>query len=354
MDKLEANTDGNIVVDLGTSNSARLTAMAAEDPDLYAGASKKKTWLIEDADDAEIADGGYWFTVNVAGVDEEPGPEPEPEPEPEPTPTASFEMTSVSIDEGEKGSVSIDAGEGVESVMVKRMSGAAMIGLYQGGSALEAGDDGNYAVDPSAEVTISSEIDESLMDGELKQATLAIVDAEAYDVGDNGMVTITVNGDSDKPGPIPTVSFVSTALTLKEGASSTVRLLRNGEFRGEPGTVMVSMEGMEGDAVLSLSQSGDALADDGAGNYTVKLAAGVLTDLTVTSDSDPDLADGAEKSATLTLSDGYGAEAGDSAAMLTVTVIGSTAVPALPLIGQLLLALFLMAGGARLYRRRRG
>ena len=31
-----------------------------------------------------------------------------------------------------------------------------------------------------------------------------------------------------------------------------------------------------------------------------------------------------------------------------------TAVPALPLIGQLLLALFLMAGGARLYRRRQG
>ena len=32
--------------------------------------------------------------------------------------------------------------------------------------------------------------------------------------------------------------------------------------------------------------------------------------------------------------------------------IWDEAVPALPLIGQLLLALFLMAGGARLYRRR--
>ena len=37
-----------------------------------------------------------------------------------------------------------------------------------------------------------------------------------------------------------------------------------------------------------------------------------------------------------------------------VDVRGSTAVPALPLLGQLLLALFLMAGGARLYRRRQG
>ena len=33
-----------------------------------------------------------------------------------------------------------------------------------------------------------------------------------------------------------------------------------------------------------------------------------------------------------------------------VDVMGSTAVPALPLVGQLLLALFLMAGGSRLYR----
>ena len=39
---------------------------------------------------------------------------------------------------------------------------------------------------------------------------------------------------------------------------------------------------------------------------------------------------------------------------LTVTVTGSTAVAALPLLGQLLLALFLMLGGARLYRRRNG
>ena len=40
--------------------------------------------------------------------------------------------------------------------------------------------------------------------------------------------------------------------------------------------------------------------------------------------------------------------------LVQVDVRGSTAVPALPLVGQLLLALFLMAGGARLYRRRQG
>ena len=48
-----------------------------------------------------------------------------------------------------------------------------------------------------------------------------------------------------------------------------------------------------------------------------------------------------------------GAEVGEGY-WYTVNVNGSTAVPALPLVGQLLLALFLMAGGARLYRRRQG
>ena len=48
-----------------------------------------------------------------------------------------------------------------------------------------------------------------------------------------------------------------------------------------------------------------------------------------------------------------GADIGDRDT-LTVTVRGSTAVPALPLVGQLLLALLLMAGGARLRNGRRG
>ena len=58
-------------------------------------------------------------------------------------------------------------------------------------------------------------------------------------------------------------------------------------------------------------------------------------------------------SATLTIESANGATIGGRDS-LTVTVMGSTAVAALPLLGQLLLALFLMAGGARLYRRRNG
>ena len=77
------------------------------------------------------------------------------------------------------------------------------------------------------------------------------------------------------------------------------------------------------------------------------------TILTISADSDRALEDGMTSSATLTIESANGAIIGDRDS-LTVTVTGSTAVAALPLLGQLLLALFLMAGGARLYRRRNG
>ena len=72
--------------------------------------------------------------------------------------------------------------------------------------------------------------------------------------------------------------------------------------------------------------------------------------LTIRADEDESLLDGQTKTATLTIVDAGGADIGDRDAV-TVTVRGSTAVPALPLVGRLLLGLFMMAGGARLYRR---
>ena len=77
------------------------------------------------------------------------------------------------------------------------------------------------------------------------------------------------------------------------------------------------------------------------------------TILTISADSDAALETGMTASATITIMAANGANIGDRDSV-TVTVTGSTEVPALPLLGQLLLALFLMAGGARLYRRRRG
>ena len=73
--------------------------------------------------------------------------------------------------------------------------------------------------------------------------------------------------------------------------------------------------------------------------------------LTVRALPDARLEDGEEKMATVTITDASGANIGDPRS-LTVTVVGATNVPVLPLVGQLLLALLLTAGGARLYRRR--
>ena len=67
--------------------------------------------------------------------------------------------------------------------------------------------------------------------------------------------------------------------------------------------------------------------------------------LTIRADEDESLVDNQTKTATVTLIDANGADIGDEDTV-TVTVNGSTAVPVLPLVGQLLLALLLMAVGA--------
>ena len=85
--------------------------------------------------------------------------------------------------------------------------------------------------------------------------------------------------------------------------------------------------------------------------YTVVLGDSASTVLTVRADEDGSLADGQTKTATVTIVDAGAADISDRDT-LTVTVNGSTAVPALPLVGQLLLALLLMSGGVRLRARR--
>ena len=114
--------------------------------------------------------------------------------------------------------------------------------------------------------------------------------------------------------------------------------------------VMVSMSG---DATLSLWQGTDMLEADDDGMFAVDLGGSANTILTVSADSDRALEDGMTATGTLTIESANGAGIGDRDSVM-VTVNGSTAVAALPLVGQLLLALFLMAGGARLYRRRNG
>ena len=112
--------------------------------------------------------------------------------------------------------------------------------------------------------------------------------------------------------PLPSVSLSTPALTIDEGMTQTVAIIAEGALADAVMRVGVQVTG---DALISLWQDGDQLAARGGDTYTVDLG-----------DRDS----------------------------LTVTVRGSTAVRALPLVGQLVLALLLMAVAGRLLRRGHG
>ena len=169
----------------------------------------------------------------------------------------------------------------------------------------------------------------------------------------NGDITIgaplMVSIDSDEA--VPTLSFSPTNVEIDEGGSTSTVLLAEGSNADDVGMVKLSVEG---DAMVSLMQDGEMLEEMGGYVY-VDLDGNSSARLEAMSHSDPDLMDGDMASKTWKLMEGGtdGADIGEGY-WFTVDVRGSTAVPALPLVGQLLLALFLMAGGARLYRRRQG
>ena len=181
--------------------------------------------------------------------------------------------------------------------------------------------------------------------------SLAGVPAGLGNVAGGPDLVVTVRSEGEA---VPTVSFATTSLSIDEGMTNTVAIIADGEFGTEVGTVMVSMSG---DAMLSLWQGSSMLEANASGMYEVMLGTATSpsanTILTISADSDRALEDGMTSTATLTIESANGATIGDRDST-TVTVTGSTAVAALPLLGQLLLALFLMAGGARLYRRRNG
>ena len=135
------------------------------------------------------------------------------------------------------------------------------------------------------------------------------------------------------------------ASSINEGESKSVHLLASGMQGDEVGAVTVAVRG---EALISLEQNGSPISGG-----TVSFGGNANAELTIRAVSDPSLEDGEEKTATVTITDANDADIGDPSAV-TVTVVGSTAVPVFPLFGQLLLALLLMVGGARLYRRRQG
>ena len=150
--------------------------------------------------------------------------------------------------------------------------------------------------------------------------------------------------------PVPSVSFGTPALTIDEGMTQTVAILAEGRLASE--VMKVGVE-VTGDALISLLQDGRKLRANADGSYTVDLGEDGIRVLTIRADEDGSLADGQTKTATVTLIDANGADIADRDT-LTVTVRGSTEVQALPLVGQLLLALLLIAGGGWLQSRRWG
>ena len=157
--------------------------------------------------------------------------------------------------------------------------------------------------------------------------------------------SLMIEVQSDEP--VPTVSFSPANVTIPEGGDATTVLLSEGAHGSEVEMVKLSVKG---DAMVDLYQGGTMLEEED-GHVTVSLKDTNSARLTVMSTSDRDLEDGMTKSKTWTIVEADNANIGGDSALM-VTVEGSTAVPALPLVGQLLLALFLMAGGSRLYRRR--
>ena len=148
--------------------------------------------------------------------------------------------------------------------------------------------------------------------------------------------------------PVPVVEFAGRALTIDEGRSRTVAIVTDGELAGA--VMQVAVE-TAGDARISMQQRDQLLDENPDGSLTVELSASGTAVLTVLADADDSLATGETKKATVQIVDANGAEVGDIDT-LTVTVSGITDVPALPLVGQLLLALLLAGAGARRYRRR--
>ena len=182
--------------------------------------------------------------------------------------------------------------------------------------------------------------DEQIMLTLMEGRTEASKMSEGGGIDDADPATVTILSGEETP----TVTFSTEAIDIDEGDSETVHLLADTDQGSEVGSATVRVTG---DALISLSQGGSSISGG-----TVSFDGSANAELTITALMDRELEDGEEKTATVTITDASGASIGDPRA-LTVTVVGATAVPALPLIGQLLLALFLMAGGARLYRRRR-
>ena len=130
--------------------------------------------------------------------------------------------------------------------------------------------------------------------------------------------------------PLPSVSLSTAALTIDEGMTQTVAIIAQGDLANAVMRVRVRKS-----PATPCYRSGRTapIAARGGGTYTVDLGGNTSTVLTIRADEDESLTDNQTKTATVTIVDAGGADIGDQDT-LTVTVRGSTAVPALPLLGN--------------------
>ena len=202
-------------------------------------------------------------------------------------------------------------------------------------------------------VTLTIEACDETMDFRNAMATLTAVESSLkLAMGGPGTInagaglSIYVESDED----VPVVEFSTDEQPVDEGDSTSVFLVASTMQGDEVGMANVMVTG---DARISLFGDNVEAAAAGGGAYTVSFGDSANTRLMIRADGDATLNDGEMKTATITITSANGATVGNDDTLI-VTVRGSTSVAALPLLGQLLLALFLMAGGARLYRRRQG
>ena len=230
-----------------------------------------------------------------------------------------------------------------------------IINITKGGNRLEADAMGRFVV---------GQIGEIADDVDTNDITLTIAAVDAAGFRDQSISLMLMDGRTDAQkasdgGPVedaapatvtvlsgeetPTVTFSTDSVTIDEGGMETVHILADTDQGDQVGSVAVSVSG---DATISLEQGGSQISGG-----VVEFGGSANAELTIRALSDLSLEDGEEKMATVTITDASGANIGDPRELM-VTVVGSTAVPVLPLVGQLILALLLTAGGARLYRRR--
>ena len=217
-----------------------------------------------------------------------------------------------------------------------------------------AGDNVGAGPLQSPGVTLTIEACDETMDFRNAMATLTAVasslksttEMDPGTINAGAGLSIYVESDED----VPVVEFSTDEQPVDEGDSTSVFLVASTMQGDEVGMANLMVTG---DARISLFGDNVEAAVAGGGAYTVSFGDSANTRLMIRADGDETLNDGEMKTATIMITSANGATVGNDDTLI-VTVRGSTSVAALPLLGQLLLALFLMAGGARLYRRRQG